>query len=387
MGFERGQVVSIRRPKQVTAEDFDPRGGSDARSEEPGHVIVSLALEKLFTHGFPIYSHDAVMNVQQYLRDYVESEVGAIRKAVDDYFYTRCFRDYSGFADTGNVRIGATSPLQIVTTTYTSGTDSFAEYDKTAQRRAKVALDRQEVPNEGRYLALSPAAFGGLLGDTNLFQGYTAPQLAQDFLQRPGVEFKEYYDFMTAPSNAVLSQTGLGAVATFDTNSWDSTIYLKDDYYDDTPLNVLVLNLSVGTHSNAAKGRIVRFTLNSREVFGVILRVPDTATIHIKPYYSDGTEVPAGTTVSSAAVTVPTIPSISVAYHREHLTYASRMLTPPSPGSGATAANASDPSVPIVYQVFSGNYETRRLREENRSTFLCGAYPTDYRKAVLVLSA
>lgn len=386
-GFRKMQTITITRPRIVIAQDYDPRSGVDATSEEPGYLQCDLTLEKLFTQGYPIFSHDAQNNVARYRRDYLMTVEGAIRLAFDQYLYDRCFRDYSSFADTGNVRIGATSPIRIVATDYTVGSDTFAEYDDKTQIRSSVALGEEEVPVGGRYMVLSHRAWGGFLGDR--FAALNEPAtLGQNVLENPGARFIMHTDFATAASNAVAAQVGeLGT--TFDSNAWDTTIYLKDDHKTDTPLEVLLMTAGVPgpNFGNFAKGKIIHFTFNSREVFGVILRVVGPDTIHVKPYYSDGTPIPLNTAIASADVTMPTIPSINIGYHQEHLVYATRLLSEPSPGSGANVARASTPMLPVVLQVFSGTYLVDQFKESNRISLLCGAKPTDYRKSVLVLSA
>lgn len=386
-GFEKLQTISISRPRIVEAQDYDPRSGVDAISQEPGYVICDLTLEKLFTQGFPIFSHDAGMNVERYRRDYLQSVEGSIRLAFDNYLYQRCFQDYSSIADTGVARVGATSPLRIVATDYDPTLDSFAEYDDKAQIRAMVALGEEEVPVGGRYMVLSHRAFGGFIGDR--FTATNEPAvLGQNVLENPGARFIRHTDFLTAASNAVAQQVGeLGA--TFDTNVWDTVTYLRDDNFTDTPLGVLFMTASVPgpNFGNFAKGKIIHFTLNSRQVFGVVLRVDGADTIHVKPYYADGTEVPVGTVIASADVTMPTIPSLNVGYHQEHLIYATRLMAAPSPGAGATVANAASPLIPVTLQIYTGSYNVDRFRESNRLSLLCGAKPTDWRKSVLVLSA
>ena len=391
-GFQKLQTISISRPRIVEAQDFDPRGGVDATSEEPGYVIVNLTLERLFTQGFPIFVHDAPMNIARYRRDYLESLEGSLRRAFDDYLYSRCFRDYSAIPDTGVARVGATSPIQIVTTAYTPGTDTFAEYDATAQIRTNTRLSENDVPVTDRFMILSHRAYAGFLGDQLMVGGFaasTAPRTpGGDIIERPGDRFIERFDFLTNRSSAIQSQLGLPGT-TFDTNVWDTTTFLLDDTFTDTPLEVLQMTASTPgpNFGNFTKGSIVRFTLNSREVFGVVLRVEGGDTIYIKPYYSDGTALPLNTPVVSAAATLPSIPSVNVGYHREHLIYATRLKASPSPGSGATVANARSPYMPVVLQIFSGSYNVDRFRESNRLSLLCGAVPTDWRKSVLVLSA
>ncbi len=390
-GFNKMQTISISRPRIVIAQDYDPRTGIDATSEEPGYLVTDLTLEKLFTQGYPIFSHDAQMNVQRYRMDYLMTVEGAVRLAFDQYLYDRCFRDYSGFADTGNVRIGATSPIRIVATDYTPGTDTFAEYDAKAQIRANVALGEEEVPVGGRYMVLSHRAWGGFIGDSIMVTGEagaSAPTPGGGIIEQPGARFIRRFDFLTAASNAVASQAGeLGS--TFDSNAWDTTIYLKDDHFDDTPLEVLLM--TAGTpgpnFGNFAKGKIIHFTFNSRQCFGVILRVVGPDTIHVKPYFADGTPIPLNTAIASAAVTMPTIPSINVGLHQEHLVYACRLLAEPSSGSGANAARAATPMLPVVLQVFYGSYIVDQFKESNRIALLCGAKPTDFRKSLLVLSS
>ena len=201
--FEKGQATSISRPKDSgTADDYDPRSGTDAGSTEPGNVIINLTLERLFTKGFPVYSHDA--DPARYIRDYSQSNAGALRKSFDNYLYNTCARTYS-IAASGAVNYAANAPIQIVAS---AGASSFNAFDSDTLINAGTVLNSRDVPGDGRYVALSSAAAGAFLGDAVLVEGFTATAAGSATLLQGGMGsgvMVNRYGFMTGLSNAAIS--------------------------------------------------------------------------------------------------------------------------------------------------------------------------------------
>lgn len=398
--YEKGEAITIRRPRLLgDAEDFDPRGGSDAATEEPGYVVSTMVLEKLFTSGFPIYSHDA--QVARYIKDFSMSIGGAARKSIDDYFYTKCFRDWSGIETTGSVSIGSHPPIQIVAQEDSNG--ALTSFGDAHLRNADEILFTNEVPTMGRYARLGPSARNSFLGDTTLTETFAAAlapmqpggvilnaQPEDDVLRR---------NFLTCGSNAVTGQSAvadLGDGSPTDTITAvvdDTTVFMDDDQYTATPIGAVRVTLGVaGTLSTGvAIGAVVRLGPDAAPAtaYGVILRVdPTNKYIWVVPYSLSGKKlVAAQLSISTDRFSIPAIGALNVAFHKEHLLYGSRMLTPPAPGEGAIAETAVDENLGMFFQVFRGSYNVNRFRSSLRSASLVGALPTDHRKAVLMLSA
>lgn len=399
--FERGESVSIRRPRNSgDAEDFDPRAGSDAASAEPGHVINTLTLEKLFTKGFPVYSSDA--DVATYFRDFSLSTGGTIGKSADDYFYVKAFRDWTTLPTSGTVRIGGHAPIQVVFNESTGG--ALTDFGDVHLRNADEVLFRNDVPTEGRYARISPTARNAFLGDVTLVSGFAgamAPQQPGAALLNTGLMDQDVMrrDFMTCGSNAITGQSvvaNLGDGTPTDTISAvvaDTTLFLDDDQTGSVPLGAVRLTLGITAALNAgiAVGKIARLGPDAgpATAYGVILRV-DTSNkyVWLVPYSATGKVLAAGEiSTSTDKFGIPAIGSVNTAHHREHLVYASRLLAPPSNGSGATALTARVPNADMVMQIFRGSYNVNRFSESIRSAMLVGVTPSDHRKAVLMLSA
>jgi len=400
--FEKGQTISILRPKDLgSAQDYDPRSGSDATTVEAGYVNVSLSLEKLFTSGFPVYSHD--QNVERYIRDYAVSTGGAVRKSLDDYFYDKAFRDWSGIAASGAVNVDAHPPLAIVASD--GGSGGLSTFDKDLLINAGKILDSRDVPNTNRVARLGVTAKAGFLGDSQMVEGFAGAQASMN----PGSNLiasgfglnidVERYGFLCRGSNAITGQAALadtgdgnasevvGAVAD------DSTVFFEGDQYASTPLGAVRLTITQTANlaAGVAVGKIARIGADAGAAvaFGVILRV-DAANkyVWLVPYSPDGTKLTAANiTAATDKFSVPAIGEISTASHREQFVYATRQLRPPTPGSGALAESAIDANSGLLLQIFKGTYNVHQFKEGIRTACLCGAIPTDWRKGVLMITA
>lgn len=398
--YERGEQISIRRVRlSGDAEDFDPRGGGSANSQEPGYVITPLTLEHLFTKGFPIYSSDA--NVPTYIRDFSETSGSAIGKSTDDYFYDRGFRDWTKLPTAGAVRLGGHAPIQVVTEETSGG--ALTDFNDKHLRNADEVLFTNDVPTTGRYARLSPSARNSFLGDTTLVSGFAgamAPQQAGAAILN-GVAMDtevERRGFMTCGSNAVTGQSAVpdlgDGTATDDVSAYDAdtTIFFDDDQIGDIPVGAVRCTLGVTAALNAgiAIGKIARLgpDAGTATAYGVILRV-DTANkfVWLVPYSPGGKKLEAAQlSVATDKFGIPAIGSVNTAHHREHLVYASRLLRPPTSGAGAVAVTAPVPNLPMLMQIFQGSYDVNKFSESIRAAMLVGATPSDHRKAVLMLS-
>jgi hypothetical protein len=396
--FEKGEATSIKRPRNTgDADDYDPRSNVDAPTVEAGYVVSNLILERLFTKGFPVYSHDA--DVQTYVRDYSETTGGAIRKSVDDYLYLRNFRTWA-LPATGSVRIGAHAPIQIVADETSGGV--LTNFSDTHLRAADQILFTNDVPGTGRFARLSPTARNNFLGDVTLVSGFAGAG-AQTM---PGTQIVVNQDaemdvprrsFMVGGSNAITGQTAvpdLGdgtATETITAIADDTTVFFADDLVGNVPLGAVRLTLGITGTVNAgvAVGRIARIALSGAPAaaYGVILRVDATNRhVWLVPYSMAGRKLVAAQLTTSMLFSIPDIPSVNTASHREHIVYASRLLSGPAPGEGAVSDFAIDPELGIIVQVFKGTYNIHQFKGGIRSATLMGSMPSDHRKAVLMLS-
>lgn len=388
-------TICIRRPKDLgEAQEFDPRAGVDALLFEPEYVIVPLKLEKLYTMGIPVYSHD--YNVDAYINDYTVTATGAIRKSVDNYLYFTGFRNYD-IPATGVVNYGAHPPLAIVVKEDASG--NILPFDGDLLISADRILESYNVPSENRFAAISANAKASFLGDAVLVEGFSAAAaggsaiLAQGF---PMGSVIQRYGFFCGGSNAVTSQLAVADVGGGVTNNItaavdDTTDFLQADRVGSIPLGAVRLSLASTPSPEVTVGKIARLGANGAPstAYGVILRVDSvTGDVWLVPFSPNGDKLDANAiNTGSDLFSIPFIPSMNVGYHREHLVFASRLLREPSPGSGATMDVAVDASSGLALQIIHGGYNVERFRESVRVAFLCGATPTDFRKSVFLLSS
>ena len=398
--FEYGESMSIRRVRSSgSAQDYDPRSGTDADSAEPGYVIINVTLDRLFQKGYPVISSDA--NISTYIMDYLESNANDIGTSQDNYFYQKGFRDWTDLPSTGTVRLGAHPALQVVFSE--SATGVLNPFSDTQLLAADRVLFGNNVPQTGRYARLSASARQAFLGDGTLvsnFDGALAPQQPGSQILNGLASTLEVNrrDFMVCGSNAV---TGQSAVASLGDGTAtepitavvdDTTVFFEDDKTGSVPVGAVRITIGVtAALAGAAVGRIARLgpTGSPATAYGVILRV-DAASkfVWLVPYDRNGNKlVAAQISTSTDLISIPAIPSVNPAYHREHLVYASRLLRAPSPDSGARMAIGRAPNSNMLIQVFSGSYQVRRFTESVATASLMGVKPSDYRKAVLMLTA
>lgn len=394
--FSQGEQISLKMPKdEGEAEDYDPRSGSAASTSEPGYIIVPLTLEKLFTKGFPVYSSDA--NAETYIRDYSASNAASLRLSADNYMYNTGFRTY-GHAASGVVNYAAAPPLQVVWGEDSSG--NLADFNKSLLINANSVFDRANVPQGNRYAALSSSAKGAFLGDSVMVEGFVAASVGAGGLLTNGLPIGamvDRYGFMVGGSNAIASQgavadTGDGAA----TNAIsavvaDTTVFFDANMATATPLGAVRLTLTSTANLSAdvAVGKVCRLGVSNAKAtaYGVIVRV-DAANkyVWLVPYNDKGQKlIAAQITPGTDVFSIPELPSVNVGYHRQHLAYATRLLAPPTTGSGATVTTVRDESG-VVMQMWKGDYKVDYFKETSRCSLLMGATPTDHRKACLMLS-
>lgn len=394
--FEHGEQISITRPKDSgEAEEYDPRniGGNPAVSQEPGYVKVSLSLDKLYTRGFPVYATDA--NSARYTEDYGSSTGAALRKSADNYMYETGFRVYD-VAATGTVQYSKNAPIQIVW--FENPVGELLKANRQHLVRADAVLKKADVPAENRYAALSPTSVGDLFANSPTDEGESGALAGGAGLLSKGLPQGSYIDrhgFMVGNSNAIQTQFEVDevegtnptvAIATVDN---DVTFFFAEDLATITPLGCVRITVGAALTTNIAVGQIARIGAIGSEAtaYGVILRI-DGQDVYLVPYSSRGIKLVAQQlTPGTDVLSVPEIANINVAYHNEHLAYASRLLRPPSNGSGATMTPVSDSDTGITMQMIKGSYQVDAFKESCRMALLIGAVATDSRKAVLIIAS
>lgn len=399
--FERGEAVTLKRAKDYgEAQDFDPRSGTDATVQPTDFVLITMLLDRLFTSGFNTYSSDA--DVAEYVLNYSQSTGGAVRKSFDNYLYNRGFREWS-LAASGAVSLSGHAPLAIVFRETDGGV--LEDMSDAHLRSAGATLGQADVPEGSRYARINPRAAESLIGDITPVNSAAIAQaqlgMARQLFEEPAYMSRDFSlrGFMTRGSNAIAGQaavtdTGNGnateAIGAIDA---DTTLFFDGDQAISTPLGAVRLTVTQAANLDAgiAVGKIARLGPDSgaATAYGVILRV-DAANkfVWLVPYNSRGQKlVAAQLSTATDKFGVPEIGAVNTAHHREHLAYATRLLTPPSPGSGAIAEQSVDIDTGLTMQVFKGSYNVHQFKEGIRSVCLCGSKPTDYRKGVLMLSA
>lgn len=392
LAFERGDAVTFRRARIVQSQDYDPRSGIPAVSTEPGYASNTLTLERLWTAGFPVFGHDNRDSVTRYVNDFGEQIGAAITTDNDDYFYNK-FRTVS-VASTGIVAYGSQPPVAMVAATNKA---ELVDFNKQTLINANTVLNHNNVPAGNRFAILSSAASGGFLGDSVLVEGFGATSVGAGQLLQSGMSpgiFVPRYGFMCSSSNAVSSQTG---VAALDGASPDVPIasvalnpsFIMPDYAVTKLLGTVDITVTAAALQGVAIGQIAKIAPASEgniAAFGLVLRVAGNV-ITLAPFAPNGQQVSAAQIIPGThRLSIPSIPSISVAYHRESLLFATRLLSVPSANSGATMFVAADRASGLVVQVLQGQYRVDEFRESQRYATLIGATLSDQRKACLILS-
>jgi hypothetical protein len=402
--FEKGENVRIRRAKDPgLAQDYDPRTNVDATTYDTEYVVTDITLRYLFTQGFRVYSHDA--NVKQYVSEFSEVVGGSVRRSFDNALYADGFRDWTRLPSTGTVFLGTNAPTQIVYSESASGVmNAFGDNVLTA---ASATLDRAEVPSEGRYGRVTPDSGLGIERDATLVTGFAGSMASSspgtniivDGIP-VGVDFSRRM-FAIAKSNAVTGQTAVAnigdgaATSTVSAAVADTTVFFQaDTSYAGSNIPAGAVRLTIGTtaalNAGVAVGTICRLGATNAPAlaYGVILRVdPVGKFVWMIPYNSDGVVLTAAQIPGSTVFSIPRIGAVNPFFHQEHLVYATRLIEMPSPGSGAYGAYAVDPQTRVAMQVLKGSYQINQFKEGLRGSILCGAAPSDSRKAVLALAA
>lgn len=403
--FSKGRTVTLAMPKDLgEAQDYDDRSGVDATTDDSEHMTVELTLEKLFTRGHSVYSPDA--NVARYIEEFSETQAGAIRKSVDDYFYLRTFRSWT-LAATGDITLGGHPPTTIVFREDANGV--LQDFGDDLLLSAGAALYEKEVPETNRYARLSTRAAQKYLGTITPVTGSALTEgqiaLGRQMLQQANYMSSEFdmRGFMIRGSNGVTGQTAVAdtgdgnpseAIGAVDAVTAGNNVIAGDQASTSGDTSAGAIRLTITQTANLAAGiavgKIARIgpDAGAATAYGVILRV-DAANkyVYLIPYDKDGNRLVAGQiTPASDKFSVRAIGSINPAYHREMLAYANRLIREPNPGEGAVAERAVDRQLGLVMQVFRGSFNVHQAKSGIRAWHLCGCTPTDYRKGTLMLS-
>ncbi len=396
--FEKNEAISLARPKDCgEAQDYDPYSAVDADEESPGHVIVRLTLDRLFTKGFPVYSHDS--DQARYVRDYSRSNANSVSRSVDNYMYNRCFIDLSSLASTGAIQYAKNPPIAIQWLEDSSGV--LLGHTRSHIIRADAALTTLDVPESMRYTIMSPTSFADLFENAPTDEGRAGSIAGGTEILSQGLpmgSFIDRYGFMVGKSNAIESQTAIADISAGNLNvaiasvADDTTIFFAEDYTQATPLGAVQITLGAAlTTPGLAVGDIIRIGAAGAKAtaYGRVLRIdPGLTDIWVVPYDDRAQPlVAAQITPGTDEITAPQINNLNVGYHSEHLVYAFRRITAPSDGSGATLTEAISELNGMVLQVLTGDYKVRQFKESVRVAALCGAVPTDYRKGLIYACA
>jgi hypothetical protein len=401
--FEVGDTVKFRRPKISEAQEYDPRTGSGLNLTQPGYLSGNLTLEKLLANGFPLFSSD--FKISTYVRDFSDQIAQSIATKFDGHLYNK-FRTAT-HSSTGEVAFSSNAPIACVANE--NGSGELSSFDRSALIHAGTVLDRENVPAGNRFAEISSTAKGDFLGEaTPVDAGYLEAIASGSTLLQQGLpigQFLPRYGFMVGGSNTIGSQVGSTdldgaasnqpavdiASAVSDTANGGQSFFVAGDFANRTSLGAIVLTLgTTGALQNVAVGDIARIgpTAGNAKAYGIVLRVNlATKTVYIVPFSMKGQQlVAAQINPAVDKFSIPMIPSISIAHHREALVYSTRMMEPPSEGSGATAVTQVQEGTNVALQVWSGSFDVTRFRESRVASLLMGAKITDYRKACLMLS-
>ena len=403
--FQRGDQVTIRVARPKLAQDFDPRSGAFVYSEGT-YASDVVTLEKLWTEGFPIYSHDAAAAVVKYIAETGDQVAKGIAVPNDAYMYSK-YRTVP--ATSGAVQYFAGAPLQIAANVDPAN-GNFTAFDNQIALNAGQIFDTANVPPTDRFIVMSSVAKRSFLGDTVRVTGFAAATEGSGRLIMDGLAnnvFAPIYGFSAGASNTV---TGQAAVVDMDTASsaqselpvasvaQDTTKFFDSAKGATTPLGAIDLTLTAGTAlyvgaGGVAVGQIaqIRTTGNVPKAHMVILRITNAGTtapiITGVPYSPAGILLTAADFVAGDKLRIPAIGSVNVASHKEGLLLANRPIQLPAANSGAVGAIQVDPITNIAITVIKGTYDNKTLSQIVSYHSLLGAKFSDHRKGALLLTA
>lgn len=380
--FERGDDVTIRRPKRRVAQDLNPRV-SAFNFTEAQFFAGNVELERLWTDGFLFYGYDSTQTMERYIQETADQIADAIVTPNDEYMYSQ-FRTWD-IPAIGQVNLGDDPPVAVAACVDLNG--QLTAFNNEGLRAATVFLDQENVPSSNRYCVISSTAKGAFLGDSVVVSGFAAASIGSGALIQRGLqvgELVERYGFLVGGSNTVGGQdtsvlpVAISAVV-------NNTDFVYADQNALTPVGAV--DITVASSVRVAVGQIARIgSATNATAFGVVLRIAGNV-ITLVPY------APFGNKLLSTQITpgtdefeVPAIPSVNTVNHMEGLAMATRPIAEPRAGSGAVAASIRDPITNLSIQVFTGQYDLGTVSERNAAYMLTGSKITDFRKCGLILS-
>jgi hypothetical protein len=402
--FERGEQVTIRIARTKLAQDFDPRSGGFTYTEGT-YASDTVTLERLWTEGFPIYSHDAPAAVAKYIVETGEQVAKGIAVPNDAYMYGK-YRTVA--ATSGAVQYFANAPVQVVANVDATGT--FLAFDNAVVRNAGTVFDNSNVPASDRYIVMSSVAKNSFLGDAVRVTGFAAATQGSGQLITDGLAnntFVPVYGFNAGACNTVNGQTAVGDMDTASSIqsellvasvAQDTTKFFNSAVSATTPLGAIDLTLTASTALNVGVGGVavgqiaqIRTTGNVPKAHMVILRIASAGTtapvITGVPYTPAGILLTAADFVAGDKLRIPAIGSVNVASHKEGLLLSSREIALPQANSGAVGATQVDPVTKIAISVIKGAYDNKTLSQIVSYHALLGAKFSDHRKGCLMLTA
>jgi hypothetical protein len=402
--FERGEQVTIRIARQKLAQDFDPRAGGFTYTEG-SYATDTVTLERLWTEGFPIYSHDAPAAVAKYIVEIGAQVAKGIAVPNDAYMYGK-FRTVA--ATSGAVQYFANAPVQVVANVDATGT--FTSFDNQVVRNAGQVFDTASVPASDRYIVMSSVAKNAFLGDSVRVTGFAAASRGSGDLIIDGLAnntFTPVYGFSAGACNTVNGQIAVSDMDTAASSqaelpvasiAQDTTSFFDSAKSAATPLGAINVTLTAGTAlyigaGGVAVGQIaqIRTTGNVPKAHMVILRIANAGTtapiITGVPYTPAGVLLTAADFVAGDKLRIPAIGSVNVASHKEGLLLSSREIALPQANSGAVGATQIDPVTKIAISVIKGAYDNKTLSQILSYHSLLGAKFSDHKKGCLMLTA
>jgi hypothetical protein len=320
------------------------------------------------------------------------------------------FRTIDATTGTG-IQYGANAPLAICANVDAVG--NFTDFNNTILRNGGYVLDNFLVPDRDgqRFAIIGSRAKADFLGDAIRVTGFAAGlQGSGDLIVNglPQNTFAPYNGFSVGASNVV---TGQAAVATMDTGATapalpvasvaaDSTIFFDSIASTTTPLGVVGFTLTATTALKVSAGGVavgqiaqVQTSSSVKTVIAhfVILRIvttsPTAPILYGVPYSPAGVKLTASDFAANNTVRIPLIGSVNEAHHREALLMATRPVRTPPANSGAISAIQVDPQTNLLVQIMIGTYDIKRVEQDRAYYMLTGSQISDWKKAVLLLSA
>ncbi|MBL1177653.1 hypothetical protein [Pantanalinema sp. GBBB05] len=397
--FEKGATVQFRRIKITDAEDYDPRGNTEANTTDPGYLVGDLSLENLFTNAVPVYSSD--YQIEKYISEVGPQMAFSITKKFDLALYNK-FRTPT-HASTGNVSYGVNMPIRIVAAHKDT---AFQPFNQDLLINAAAGLEEEDVPPGDLYAILATRAKAHYLGEmTPVDAGAVYANAGVAALLQQGFpigQFVQRMGFMVGGSNIIGRHGSQAAVADLDTASsaqaslaiasiTANTAFTKADYAGTQPvLGALDLVLTCTGLQNVAVGQIAKLGADNATAtaFGVVLRVDaPNKTVTLVPFSLDGQQLSASDlSTSTDKFSIPKISSVNIAYKKQGLVFDTRKMAAPPENSGAQMVGAMDEQSGLLLQIWQGSYDVNRLRSTTRYTLLCGSKFVDYRMGCFMLS-